>query len=174
MNVCAFVIFFNVVLRLLDCCGLFGLCRGLLALCHCPDAWQLPLLSGVLELSNGVALLPGTWDGLIPAAFLLSWGGCSVHCQTLTFLTQHGLNLRPYFLGKLLQGCISAALACLALRFLPLAQRTLNPTQLPLEQPLAGTFGVPLTVACGLVLGVWVLDGWFSGKNTGKRQKKRV
>ena len=132
------------------------------------------MLSGVLELSNGVALLPGTWDGLIPAAFLLSWGGCSVHCQTLTFLTQHGLNLRPYFLGKLLQGCISAALACLALRFLPLAQRTLNPTQLPLEQPLAGTFGVPLTVACGLVLGVWVLDGWLSGKNTGKRQKKRV
>ena len=25
VNVCAFVIFFNVVLRLLDCCGLFGL-----------------------------------------------------------------------------------------------------------------------------------------------------
>ena len=132
VNVCAFVIFFNVVLRLLDCCGLFGLCRRLLAFCHCPDAWQLPLLSGVLELSNGVALLSGTVDGLIPAAFLLSWGGCSVHCQTLTCLTQHDLNLRPYFLGKLFQGCVSAALACLALRFLPLAQRTLNPTQLPL------------------------------------------
>lgn len=174
VNVCAFVIFFNVVLRLLDCCGLFGLCRSLLALCHCPDGWQLPLLSGVLELSNGVALLPGTSDGLIPAAFLLSWGGCSVHCQTLTFLTQHDLNLRPYFLGKLLQGCLSAALACLALQFLPLAQRTLNPTQLPLEQPFVGDLGVPLTVACGLVLGVWVLDGWLSGKNTGKRQKKRV
>ena len=43
VNVCAFVIFFNVVLRLLDCCGLFGLCRGLLALCHCPDAWQLAI-----------------------------------------------------------------------------------------------------------------------------------
>lgn len=174
VNVCAFVIFFNVVLRLLDCCGLFGLCRRLLAFCHCPDAWQLPLLSGVLELSNGVALLSGTVDGLIPAAFLLSWGGCSVHCQTLTCLTQHDLNLRPYFLGKLFQGCVSAALACLALRFLPLAQRTLNPTQLPLEQPLTGTFGVPLAVSCWLVLGMWALDRWFSGKSTGKRQKKRV
>lgn len=174
VNVCAFVIFFNVVLRLLDCCGLFGLCRRLLAFCHCPDAWQLPLLSGVLELSNGVALLSGTVDGLIPAAFLLSWGGCSVHCQTLTCLTQHDLNLRPYFLGKLFQGCVSAALACLALRFLPLAQRTLNPTQLPLEQPLTGAFGVPLAVSCWLVLGMWALDRWFSGKSTGKRQKKRV
>lgn len=174
VNVCAFVIFFNVVLRLLDCCGLFSLCRRLLAFCHCPDAWQLPLLSGVLELSNGVALLSGTVDGLIPAAFLLSWGGCSVHCQTLTCLTQHDLNLRPYFLGKLFQGCVSAALACLALRFLPLAQRTLNPTQLPLEQPLTGAFGVPLAVSCWLVLGMWALDRWFSGKSTGKRQKKRV
>ena len=174
VNVCALVIFFSVVLRLLDCCGLFGLCRRLLAFCHCPDAWQLPLLSGVLELSNGVALLSGTVDGLIPAAFLLSWGGCSVHCQTLTCLTQHDLNLRPYFLGKLFQGCVSAALACLALRFLPLAQRTLNPTQLPLEQPLTGAFGVPLAVSCWLVLGMWALDRWFSGKSTGKRQKKRV
>ena len=121
-----------------------------------------------------MALLSGTVDGLIPAAFLLSWGGCSVHCQTLTCLTQHDLNLRPYFLGKLFQGCVSAALACLALRFLPLAQRTLNPTQLPLEQPLTGAFGVPLAVSCWLVLGMWALDRWFSGKSTGKRQKKRV
>ena len=89
-------------------------------------------------------------------------------------MTQHDLNLRPYFLGKLFQGCVSAALACLALRFLPLAQRTLNPTQLPLEQPLTGAFGVPLAVSCWLVLGMWALDRWFSGKSTGKRQKKRV
>ena len=59
-------------------------------------------------------------------------------------------------------------------RFLPLAQRTLSPTQLPLEQPLAGTFGVPLAVSCWLVLGMWALDRWLSGKSTGKRQKKRV
>ena len=174
LHVCAFVIFFNVVLRLLDCCRLFGLCRPLLAFCPCPHPCHLPLLSALLALSNRAALLSGPLDGLIPAPFPPTSGPFSVHCQTLTCLTQHDLNLRPYFLGKLFQGCVSAALACLALRFLPLAQRTLNPTQLPLEQPLTGAFGVPLAVSCWLVLGMWALDRWFSGKSTGKRQKKRV
>lgn len=172
VNICAFVIFFNVVLRLLECCGIFGWCQTLLTLCHCPDTWQLALLSGVLELSNGVSALPGTPDGLIPAAFLLSWGGCSVHCQTLPFLTQHGLSPRPYFMGKLLQGLISAAMACLSLRYLPMAQMTLATASAPLGQ--LGAAGVSLTTACGMVLGMLLMDGWFSRKRTGKRQQERV
>lgn len=174
VNVCAFVIFFNVVLRLLDCCGLLVGCHQLLALLHCPQGWQQPLLSGFLELSNGVALLPSTADGVIPAAFLLSWGGCSVHCQTMTVLPQQDLSLRPYFLGKLLQGLLSAALACLTLRWLPLTQQTLSAAPLPLEQPWTGAFGVPLTAAGGLMLGMFLLDRWLGRKNTGKRQKNRV
>lgn len=172
VNICAFVIFFNVVLQLLEGCGGLGWGQTLLTLCHCPDTWQLALLSGVLELSNGVSALPSTPDGLIPAAFLLSWGGCSVHCQTLSFLTQQDISLRPYFIGKSLQGLISAALACLALRYVPLTQMTWAAAQAPLRQ--SGTAGVSLTVACGLVLGIWLLDGWFSRKRAGKRQQERV
>ena len=165
------VIFFNVVLRLLDCCGQPGLCRGLLALCHCPDAWQLPLLSGVRESCQrgGAAVWYGGWPH--PAAFLLSWGGCRpLPDPDLSHPARP--EPAPLLSRKVLQGCISAALACLALRFLPPGATDAESHPTAPEQPLAGTFGVPLTVACGLVLGCGA--GWVAfGKKTLENDRKK-
>ena len=74
-----------------------------------------------VELSNGIASLHGTPEAIIPASFLLSWGGLSVHFQTLSLLQRQGLDARLYLPGKALQACISAALACLLLRLCPTA-----------------------------------------------------
>lgn len=156
LNICAYVILFNVMIQLLDSCGFLDLCETLLSLSHCPAVWQKGLLAGILELSNGISALTNTPSALIPAAFLLSWGGLSVHCQTLSLLQGYDLNIRRYLLGKLLQACLSAALACLFLQLFPAALATLqfssSPAPAPAWLPTAGRWAGLIALALSTVL----------------------
>ena len=94
-GVCAFVVLFMVVLLpLRSLPGLPG-----------------DLLVGAVELFNGAQRLTPDRTGFILAAGLLGWGGLSVHCQTLSVLAGNGLSARAYWLGKAVQGGISAVLA---------------------------------------------------------------
>lgn len=169
LNICAYVILFNVMIQLLDSCGALDFCEALLSFSHCPAAWQKGLLAGILELSNGISALTNTPSALIPTAFLLSWGGLSVHCQTLSLLQGCDLNFHSYLLGKLLQACISAALACLFLQLFPTALATLqfngtpapNPPRLPAAGQCAGLFS--LALSAGLLIVAAVTDRKSTG-----------
>jgi sporulation integral membrane protein YlbJ len=112
LNLCAFLLFFTVFLRILS---LSGLPAALAALLGLPPVWVERLLTGLLELSSGVTALV---DGPITvrltlAAFLLGWAGLSVHCQVMALLDNSGLSLGTHLVGKLLHGLLSAALAFL-------------------------------------------------------------
>ena len=64
---------------------------------------------GFLEISTGTAALQGAVDapGALPlAAFLLGWGGLSVHCQSLPFWRAAGVRPGPYLRAKFLQGVL--------------------------------------------------------------------
>ena len=101
LNICAFILFFTVTIRMLTLSG---------------------LLTGVLEVSSGVSSLTGgALSGrLSMAAFMLGWAGLSVHCQVLAFLGDSGLSMGTYLWGKLLHGLLSAALLGLLTRLFPL------------------------------------------------------
>lgn len=94
-RVCAFVVFFLVLLTLTE--------RAAGAL----PPWAV----GFLELTNGILRLSPGHAGFVTAAALLGWGGLSVHCQTAAVLDGTGVPLRRYFLGKALQSLLSALLA---------------------------------------------------------------
>lgn len=153
LNICAFVLFFTVILRCLALSGVLSLLSGALAALLAPlgltPLRAQHLLTGLLELSSGVTALSGA-DApsaqITLAAFLLGWGGLSVHCQVLSLPGGSGLSMGPYFAGKLLHGAVSAALAAWVLRRFPL--------ELPAAAALAGT-------TSGLVWGRWLLPaGW--------------
>ena len=127
-NISAFVIFFAVVLGLLSSCGLLP------AVVNALHAFLSPLSAsrsgiekismGFLEMTAGLGGLSGAagsmGDRLCMAAFILGWAGVSVHCQVLSFLSDSGLSLKPYFFGKLLHGVLSAVYTRLFLGiFLP-------------------------------------------------------
>lgn len=95
LRVCAFVIFFLVLLRLLT---------RLTGLSH-------PALLGAIELTRGILLLENSPAGFRWAAALLSWGGLCVHCQTAAVLSGSGLRMGPYLLAKAAQAALSALLA---------------------------------------------------------------
>lgn len=121
LNVCAFILLFGVLLRLLEKCGLLGWCAGLLSPLGLDQVWWERILKGMLELSNGVACLPSNTPGLsIPlAAFLLGWGGVSVLCQTMSVIQNSSLSIKTCVAGKLAHGLISALLAAAALQLFP-------------------------------------------------------
>ena len=120
LQICAFVLFFMLTLRLLSITGLLSFLSGVLTTLFSPfgmnDTFATALIAGILELSTGSACLQGvslTVGSAALAAFLLGWGGLSVHCQSLLFLLDAGLPSRTYFVGKLFQGVFSAILAAL-------------------------------------------------------------
>lgn len=95
VQLCGFLVFFLVILRLLT---------AALSLGH-------PLILGFVELTCGILHLPPTREGFIWGAALLGWGGLSVHCQTAALLSGTSLSLRRYLLGKAVHSALSAAIA---------------------------------------------------------------
>lgn len=129
LNICAFVVFFTVVVRLLFLCGVMDVAAGLLSTLLAPldldhaDAQRL--LTGLLEVSSGVTSLSreGALAGHVSmAAFMLGWAGLSVHCQVLSFIGDSGLSAGPYLVGKALHGILSALFTAGLTRLFPPTQ----------------------------------------------------
>ena len=178
LNICAFILFFSVFLRILAHAGVLASLGHLLSRLLAPfgmdQTWAERLLTGLVEVSSGVSsLTDGTISGrLSMAAFMLGWAGISVHCQVLAFLGDSGLSVRTYVTGKLLHGGISAALAALLFRLIPisspasfyLAQQTETIAHLDFHQALT----ISAVAAWGMWLVFLALSVYVVQKNSGK------
>ena len=71
----------------------------------------IPLISGLLELSNGVMSLPASGSSFVLSAFFTSWGGLCVHLQAMSLWQPLGLHPKGYFFSKLLHGLMAALFA---------------------------------------------------------------
>jgi len=125
LNVCAFVLFFAVFTEILH---LFSIL---------PSGGVLGVLfGGVFEITSGIAALQNSVSSLptafTVAAFLLGFGGISVHAQTLSILSDTDLSPKKYFLGKCLHAAVSALFASVISQtflstqtvFAPISQQT--------------------------------------------------
>ncbi len=92
LNICAFVVFFQVLSALP------------------PTPLPLPVL-GALEMTGGAAALTPNRAGFIAAAAMVGWGGLSVHCQAMSLTAPEGLSFRWHWTGKAVQAVLSALLA---------------------------------------------------------------
>lgn len=93
--ICGFVVFFLVLLRVM------GRVTGL----------SHPVLSGAVELTQGILALPHTRRGFVWAAGLLGWGGLSVHGQSAAVLSGTDLPMGPYLAAKAAHAAVSVLLA---------------------------------------------------------------
>ena len=184
LNICAFVLFFTVFLRILAYCGILktlgGILSALLAPLGMDQTWAERLLTGLVEVSSGVSsLTDGALSGrLSMAAFMLGWAGVSVHCQVLAFLGDSGLSVRTYVAGKLLHGIFSAVLARLLLWAVPLG----SPVSVYLAEQTESIAGLDfhkaLTLSAVTAWAVWLaflaLSVYAVQKNSGKRRRNAV
>jgi len=124
LNICGFVIFFTVFIRLLFISGFIPALAGFLGILLRPlgfdSSWAERLLTGAIEISSGVWSLknaPGLTGSIAMAAVMLGWAGLSVHCQVLSFIGTSGLSVKTYLIGKLMQAAISAVFVLILAEF---------------------------------------------------------
>lgn len=164
LNICAFVIFFTVVIRMLSLSGVLTGAAGMLGLLLAPlgfDAsWAERLLIGLIEISSGVWTLSGTGalaGRLSMAAFMLGWAGVSVHCQVLSFIGGSGLSVRTYIVGKTLHGALSALFIAGLFRIVPFELPAAEYLAEQVASLAALDFHTALTISTVAAWVVWLL-----------------
>ena len=112
VTVCGFVVFFSVLVGLLDANGAFSSLAGLLSANFGTELhFSRSLLTGILELCTGTSSMLGLSANAMNLAlcsFLLGWGGISVHAQASAVIREGGLSPVRHTFGKLLHGVLSA------------------------------------------------------------------
>ena len=123
-----FVVIFSVIIAILNQTSVLDklstFLYPILNLLNIDLEFAKPLLSGILELTNGVNLVANIPSKLISqnivlSAFLLGFGGFSVLLQVYSIVSKTDLSMKKYLVGKFLQGIVAGIYTFLALRFLP-------------------------------------------------------
>ncbi len=165
-GICAFVIFFTVIIRLLYITGVLPgaaeVLAGILSPLQVSQQSVLNLLTGLIEITSGLFSLQGSTSQLLAgkmamAAFMLGWAGLSVHCQVLSFIGKSGLSSRTYVLGKLLHGVISAAYILVIYRVMdfkrPLSVYLAEQVEVIARLNFWDTLGITIKVVCAVGMG---------------------
>lgn len=126
-----FVVMFSVVISILNQSHLLfsfaKIISPIFSTIGIPTEFIGPVLSGMIELTNGVSLISkiaikDISINIILCAFLLGFGGISVLLQVFSIVSKNGLNIKKYVYGKLLQGCLAAFYTFIALQLIPSLQ----------------------------------------------------
>ena len=112
-----FIVFFGILLSILQKTQIINLFKIIFLPCfkflNINTAFIIPLLTGFLELTNGVTAIATIASknlsiNIIFCAFLLGFGGFSIMLQVLSIISKSDISIKPYILGKLLQGILAA------------------------------------------------------------------
>ena len=79
--------------------------------------------SGIVELTNGVknvSIIATKYisTNVIICSFLLGFGGISIALQVLGIISKTDISIKPYLIGKFLQGIFSAIYTYVALKYI--------------------------------------------------------
>lgn len=119
-----FVVLFSVVISILNNIGILNLFVNLISplsnVFGISDKYLKGIITGLIELTNGVcdiALIANKniSSNIIICAFLLGFGGISVALQVLSITSKNNISIKPYLIGKFLQGTFAAIYACIFL-----------------------------------------------------------
>lgn len=112
-----FIVLFSVVISILENSGILDMLAHfispILNTFGVPISYADGILTGLLELTNGVcnvASIPNKSISIniIICAFLLGFGGISITLQILSIISKAKISIKPYLIGKLLQGIFAA------------------------------------------------------------------
>lgn len=112
-----FIVFFGILLSILQKTQIINLFKIIILPCFklldIDTQYITPLLTGVLELTNGVATISAIPNknlsfNIVFCSFLLGFGGFSIILQVLSIISKSDISIKPYILGKLLHGTLAA------------------------------------------------------------------
>ena len=125
LNIGGFVVLFSVIISILENLHIFNIFAKILALLSISEATSIPFISGFLEISNGISRfnissISNISNLIILASFLLGFGGISVIMQVYSIISKTDISIKPYILGKLLQGIVASFYTFLIIYFVPI------------------------------------------------------
>lgn len=112
-----FIVLFSVIISILENSGIISIIsnfiKPILNVMHIPTSYADGIITGIIELTNGVcniASIPNKSisTNIIICAFLLGFGGISITLQILSITSKAKISIKPYIIGKLLQGTFAA------------------------------------------------------------------
>lgn len=112
-----FIVLFGVILSILKSTYILNLLKmislPLFNFLNIPSDFIVAILTGILELTSGVSTVSeiackNLSINIIISAFLLGFGGISIMLQVLSVISKSDISIKPYILGKLLQGVLAA------------------------------------------------------------------
>ena len=117
MMIGGFVVLFSVVISILNSSKILNILvvflTPIFSFLHIPISFIAPLLTGIIEITNGINLISNIHIkaisiNIIITSFLLGFGGISILLQVFSVISKTDLSIKPYIIGKLLQGTIAA------------------------------------------------------------------
>lgn len=107
-----FIVLFSIIISILNSLNIIDLIANSLSCFHIQTELGKSVITGILELTNGVnsvSLLhtKKMSTQIIISAFLLGFAGFSIFLQILSIASKNNLSMKPYIIGKILQGCIA-------------------------------------------------------------------
>ncbi len=168
VNIGGFVLFFSVLLSMLEASGLLLLLdaffRTILNILHLSPQLSGALSSGLFEMTLGAQSAAQCdaelLERLMVISFILSWSGLSIQAQVCSILSSQQIPTKLYCLCRPLQGLLAALLVPILISCCPwLITRPTMQTMFPIEQlPItpANLFGMTLCFA-GTILGTLLL-----------------
>ena len=121
-----FVVLFSVIISILNSSKTVNLINLVFTpICkkyNIPSQLMNSVFTGILEITNGINLiscinLKNISINIIVTSFLLGFGGLSVLLQVLSIVSKSDLSIKPYIIGKILHGFISAFYTFIILNF---------------------------------------------------------
>ena len=131
MALCAFVVVFAVILRMMDGFGVFSTLASIL---HLKPELVTAVVSGFLEVTSGckAAAACGGMASILLCCLFTAFSGLSVLFQVRSILQNVGIRFGPYLLSKFLHCALSTGLVLLFFQLFPPVANVFGPSQLPL------------------------------------------
>ena len=112
LSIGGFIVLFSVILSILNTSGIIKIFTKLLNVFNIPPEISSALFTGIIELTNGVNLATGLYEdyyliSILLTSFLLGFGGISVLLQVYSIISKENISVKPYIIGKFLQGIFS-------------------------------------------------------------------
>lgn len=112
-----FVVLFSVIISIVNSSGILSLlCKiinPIFEILKISPEFSSGLISGIIELTNGVSIIASVSVkaisiNLILCSFILGFGGISVVLQVFSIVSEAGISIKPYIIGKFLQGIFAS------------------------------------------------------------------
>lgn len=135
-----FVVLFSVIISILEESNIIQIfstiINPILKLCNINTSLSKTFITGIIELTNGVKLASMVHDKIISnqiilCAFLLGFGGFSILLQVFSITSKSDLSIKPYLIGKFLQGMFASIYTYIALHYITFLNLDLEPVFSP-------------------------------------------